>query len=161
MVIRQENEYAKKMSILGDKIINITKQFPSIEKSDTVEKIKIKYNKHLKNVNDFKYFKLTFELNIYQGSYPAFIKNEHEELIKQLQMFIYGTDSMSKSLDITNIFLDKDNLVKGVIFDKDMLEKGIELQQKAIKRILELMELICNKFDINKHVIMNNFINVR
>ena len=55
---------------------------------------------------------------------------------------------MSKSLDISNSFLDKDNLVKGVIFDKDMLEKGIEVQQKSVKRILELIELICIKFGI-------------
>ncbi|MGH4125502.1 MAG: hypothetical protein ACREV6_21525 [Clostridium sp.] len=125
MITKQEKEYAEKMSVLGDKLINITKQFPSTEKGDTVEEIKIKYNKYLKTVNDFKDYKLTFELNIYQDSYPAKIKNEHEELVEQIQKFIDGTDSMSKSLDISNSFLDKDNLVKGVIFDKDMLEKGL------------------------------------
>ncbi len=149
MRINPEHEkYAEKMVKIGDIIIDITSQFPKMEGCTTVEEVKIKYDTYLKKTSEFKETKLTLMLNLYPNACPVIIRKEHNEFVEELQKFIDGTDSMSKALDISNCFLDTDNLIKGIIFDGDMLEKGAEVQQKASETIVKLMEKICKKFGV-------------
>jgi len=140
--------YAEKMNTLGDKILDITKQFPTMEGCATVEEVNDRYDTYLKKISEFKNFKLTFMLKLFPGTYPDIIKNEQEELVEQLQKFIEGTDYMANALDISHSFLDKDHLVKGIVFDKDMFVKGSLVQQKAAETTALLIEQICIKFGI-------------
>ncbi len=126
-------EYAKKLSDLGDRIINISDQFPLSLKLDTAEKIKNQYDISLKAITEYKEVKLAFLLVVV----PDIVQKEHKEVISALQMFINGTEYMFKSIDVNNSHVDK-----------DMISKGLSLQEQGKDRIVQLADQICKKFGV-------------
>lgn len=126
--------YAKKLSVLGDRISEITSRFSNlgIEINDA-KTIKSSYDIYLKNISEYKKCKL----NLLDIVPPDKVKKEHKEMVDAFQMFIDGTESMYKAIDIDNLLIDKDMTVKGILLQKKGEEKIVQITNKISKILSE------------------------
>lgn len=122
-------EYAKKLSVLGDRIIVISNKFTDM-KLDTPEKIQIHYDNCLSAITEYKELKLAIMLTVV----PKIVEKEHEELIEGYQIYTSGTDLMFNAIDIGKRTIDM-----------AMTIKGFALQEKGKNMIVEIAKRIGDK----------------
>ena len=123
-------EYAEKLGDLGERIINISKKFNDMEKLNTPEQIKEKYEISLDAIKGYKDCKLALMLIVV----PNQVQKEHKEIVEAIQMFIDGTEMMFSALDIERYSVDMDNIKQGLIMQEQGKERVVKLaNQIAIK----------------------------
>ena len=127
--------FAEKIKEVGDKIYEISKNLKTIDTTAKIsdEEIRGVHLGLLAAIDDYKKCKV----DLLKLSHPKRVYQEYAELCNAVQMFIDGTELMTKGIDISTSSINEVMIIKGRVLQKLGEKQTIISADKIVEKLIK------------------------